>query len=216
VNQEPNTPGDVTRQLQKAASGDEKARRWLFEVLYDEVRSNARSQRYVGKHGDTLQPTALANEAFVEFLRKYPSTLENAPDSRRLFFYTIGLVMKSILRDDARKRGKIPTSRGTFTARGSVRVVALGDHDPESTNAGGGREVGPEELADAIDRLRDVNERWAEVVHYRFFAGQSIEATAEFLGVARSTVAKDWRLAQAWLAQHLDDGTSGRVMAAKA
>lgn len=183
--------GEVIIALQQAAKGDVGARDRLFTLIYDEVRKTARSQRFVGSHGETLQPTALASEAYLALHHHYPSMLKGTPDSRRLFFDALGKVMRTILRDHGRKGGA-----------GGRRMVALGGHDatrPEHSEP----DIDPAALHDAMERLDTYNKRWAMVVHYRFFAGRTNAETAELMDIAESTVKSDWRLAQAWLAREL-------------
>ena len=60
-------------------------------------------------------------------------------------------------------------------------------------------------LDDVLSRLAEMDERKARVAEMRFFGGMSIEHVAEAIGIARSTVAEDWRMARAWLAKELLD-----------
>jgi len=56
---------------------------------------------------------------------------------------------------------------------------------------------------DALNRLAKVDERKSRVVEMRFFGGLSVEETAEVLKVSPETVARDWRLAKAWLLREM-------------
>ena len=183
-------PGDITRLLRDAGGGDNDARDELFRVLYDEIRANAGRERFVGRYGDTLQPTALAHEAYVEIVRRFPTVLSGDVSSRRQFFYALGLVMKTILRDHSRKGGK-----------NAPRMVSLGTLDPAEPDRA--EDIDGNELVKAIDVLEGFNPRWAGVVHYRFFADQTVQSTADLLGVSERLVVKDWSLAKAWLHRHL-------------
>ncbi len=58
----------------------------------------------------------------------------------------------------------------------------------------------------AVERLRERNERLAQVVECRFFAGLSEEETAQALDVSVRTAQRDWMRARAWLHEEL--GTS--------
>jgi RNA polymerase sigma-70 factor, ECF subfamily len=58
-------------------------------------------------------------------------------------------------------------------------------------------------LDDALKALAKVDGRKSRVVELRFFGGLSIEETAEVLKVSPETVARDWRLARAWLMREL-------------
>jgi RNA polymerase sigma-70 factor, ECF subfamily len=63
----------------------------------------------------------------------------------------------------------------------------------------------PELLAidDALTRLGAIDPPKAQLVQLRFFGGLSLEETAELLGCSRATVARDWRMARAWLFREL-------------
>ncbi len=183
--------GDVTAILHQAGAGDKEACERLFDLLYEEIRLTARGMPFVGRPGDSMQPTALANEVYLEFQRKYPKLLEGSPDSRRKFFYAVGLAMRTILRDHSRKGGE----KGR-------QMVPLGDYDPEARGRG---ELTIEftEYDDAYEKLREVDERLADVVHFRYYAGKSVEDTAALLEISTATVKRDWKLANAWIARHL-------------
>ena len=58
-------------------------------------------------------------------------------------------------------------------------------------------------LDEALRRLERLDPRQAAIVEYRFFAGMTVEETAEALGVSAPTVKRDWRAARAWLAREL-------------
>ena len=63
---------ELTWLIESASAGDRSARDRLFEVVYDELRALARSNPYAGKPGHTLQPTVLANEAYLLLADKLP------------------------------------------------------------------------------------------------------------------------------------------------
>ena len=56
----------------------------------------------------------------------------------------------------------------------------------------------------ALGRLERADARAARVVELRYFAGLSLEQTAEALGVARRTVDRDWEFARAFLHAELE------------
>jgi RNA polymerase sigma factor (TIGR02999 family) len=62
---------------------------------------------------------------------------------------------------------------------------------------------------DALKALALVDERKSKVVELRFFGGLSVEETAEVLKVSPDTVARDWRLAKAWLLREMSDTAHG-------
>ncbi len=182
-------PGEVTRDPRAERSGDSAAWDALYTQLYDELRRLARRVR-AGRAGSTLSTTALVHEAY---LRLDPS-VELAGDKRADFFAVAAWAMRNVLLDAARRRyaGK----RG-----GGFQDITLGD-DAAATP------VRPDELIaldEALERLRAIDARRAQVVDYRFFAGLTTPETAELLKTLVSTVERDWRTARAWLVQELGD-----------
>ena len=187
--------GDVTHILHAVQSGDADAREQLFELVYDELRRIARRARYVGQYGDTLQPTVLANEAYIELARRMSVAASSELGTRVEFFMTAALAMRTILRDHWRSQNA--------AKRGGGQVIqALGDHEPADLT--GGEVIDFLALDAAMQRLEAYNPRWYRVVMYRHFAGRSIEETSELLSVALSTVKSDWQLARAWLRREIE------------
>ena len=64
-------------------------------------------------------------------------------------------------------------------------------------------------IDDALKALALVDERKSKVVELRFFGGLSVEETAEVLNVSPDTVARDWRLAKAWLLREMSGEADG-------
>ena len=58
-------------------------------------------------------------------------------------------------------------------------------------------------LDEALTRLASFDKRKSRIAEMRFFAGLSVEETAEVLSVSPETVMRDWRLARAWLRNEL-------------
>ena len=65
------------------------------------------------------------------------------------------------------------------------------------------REVDLIALDEALDKLAAIDPRKTKIVEARFFGGLSVEETAEVLKVSEETVARDWRLAKAWLLREM-------------
>lgn len=178
---------DVTRLLGAAGGGDREALERLYESVYSELRAMAEvgMRRERGAH--TLQPTALVNEVYVR--------LASAKqwENRRHFFGAAAQAMRRILVDHARR--KYAEKRGAGLER-----VTLTDLDVSA----------PEEdldvlaVNDALDRLAEEDPRLAEVVNLRFFAGMSIEETAQAMETSPATVKRDWAFARAWLVEQVN------------
>jgi len=144
----------------------------------------------------TLQPTALAHEAYLRLLDQRHVSWQN----RAHFMGLAAQAMRRILIDHARRR------RAQKRGGDAVHV----ELDADLANAAGGapggtdvRGVSVVDLSDALDRLADLDARQSRVVELRFFTGLSIEETAEVLEVSPATVKRDWTFARAWLHREL-------------
>ncbi|MHC4949204.1 MAG: ECF-type sigma factor [Planctomycetota bacterium] len=178
----------TTRLVNELAGGDREAAERLMPRVYDELHGLAENHFRRQPSGHTLQPTALVNEAFVRLIDR------DAVDyrGRAHFMAVAALAMRQILVDHARRRNA--ARRGGGRPR-----LTLTDADL----AGAAMDVDVLALDEALTKLAEADARAARVVGLRFFSGLSMEETAEVLGVARSTVAEDWRFAKAWLATEL-------------
>ena len=54
-------------------------------------------------------------------------------------------------------------------------------------------------LDEVLNTLAELDPRKARVVELRFFAGLSVQETAELLQVSEDTVLRDWKFAKHWL-----------------
>ena len=59
---------------------------------------------------------------------------------------------------------------------------------------------------EALQRLAALDSRQSRIVELRYFAGLSVEETAEALEVSPATVKRDWTSAKAWLQRELSAG----------
>ena len=161
----------------------------LSDAVYAKLRLLARQQMAGEQPGITLQPTALVHEAYVRLLRDPTVTWNNDAD----FFWAAAQSMRRVLIDSARKRR-------TMKRGGDRRRVPLEDGSMSKTDDERADDHEPVELLDhALDGLRVVDARLHQVVMLRYFAGLSVETTAETLGIAPRTVRRDWVAARSWL-----------------
>lgn len=185
-----NAPEHVTKLLEDARAGREDAIAKLFPVVYDELRRLARGQLRRERPGQSMQATALVNEAYVRLVGRNRLSIEN----RAHFFGIASKAMRQILVERARARHA--AKRGGAQARvtfdeGAVAAV-------ESQPA-----VDLVALDEALSRLAALDAQQARIVELRYFAGLTIEETAEALGISPATVKRDWTLARAWLHREL-------------
>lgn len=158
-------------------------------LVYDELRRVA--ARYIGREraGQTLQATALVNEAFVRLVNEKARGFEN----RAHFVAIAALSMRQILVQRARARRA--AKRG-----GARQRVTLN----ESLVPGSGPSIDVEALDEALTRLADLDATQAQIVELRYFGGLTIEETAEALHSSPATVKREWAMARAWLKQELE------------
>ncbi|NWG13745.1 MAG: sigma-70 family RNA polymerase sigma factor [Acidobacteria bacterium] len=174
--------------------GDQEALSRLIPLVYDELhRLAGRCMRREGA-GNTLQTTALVNEAYLRLRDQKKAHFEN----RGHFLAIAARLMRRILVDHARERHRL--KRG-----GDARRVDL--EECLSITADSGPDLLP--LNDALLALEKVDPRKCRVVELRFFAGLSVEETAEVLRISANTVMRDWNLARAWLYRELSRQPNG-------
>jgi len=175
--------GDASRLL-AAGRLDE-----LVPLVYDELRELAGAILRHERREHTLQPTALANEAYLRLV-----DASNVEWKGRAQFLAIAArSMRQILVDHARARAA--------AKRGGKRVrVTLSD---TSTGGTGAPEVDVLDLDEALGELAKVDARKAQVVELRFFAGLEMREIAEILRVGQTTAEDDWYFARAWLRRRL-------------
>lgn len=162
----------------------------LLPLIYEQLRAIAQRRMREERVGHTLQATALVHEAYVKLLGG-----QDVPwQSRGQFFGAAAEAMRRILIDHARKRES--QKRGGGRRRTPLSVVDLAEEsDPVQVLA----------LDEALTTLESEDGRCAEVVKLRFYAGLSVEETADALGVSERTVMREWAFARARLAELLSD-----------
>lgn len=178
---------DVTRLLQALGSGQRDAFDRLLAKVYPELRMLARARLRNERAGLTLNTTGLVHEAYLRMVRYQEVDWKG----RAHFFGAAAQTMRRILVDYARSRSaqKRQGEQVSLTQAGPAPGVSMDELV---------------ELDDALQRLAEDRPRWVQVVECRYFAGLTIEETAEVLGISHGTVSNDWRMARAWLKRELD------------
>jgi RNA polymerase sigma-70 factor (ECF subfamily) len=186
---------DTTELLRRVSAGDASARPALLEHLYPQLKALAARQLSNEDRTPTLHPTALVHEAWMKI-----GDLGHLEMSERGHFFAIASqAMRQVLVDHARarlakKRGGGEWQRVTISSLRDLSDEHDVDDDAEILA-----------LHDVLGELEQLNERQARVVEMRFFAGLSVEETAEALGVSPATVKADWRIARGWLEHKLGE-----------
>jgi len=186
-------PGDATALLLAWRAGDAAALDTLMPLVHRELHTIAERLMSRERPGQTLQPTALVNEAFIRLL----DVNQIQWQSRAHFLAMAARLMRRVLVDAARTRNAAKRGAGAETIL--LDDAAIGAAEP-------GRDVIA--LHDALEALAAVDSRKSRVVELRYFGGLTVEETAEVLGVSAETVHRDWKMARVWLVRELGGGTA--------
>jgi RNA polymerase sigma-70 factor, ECF subfamily len=179
---------EITRLLQAWRQGDERALDKLTPQVYRELHRAASRCMSQERDGHTLQTTALINELYLRLSDLKLIDWQN----RAHFFALCARQMRRILTDQARARRSHKRGDGAITI--SLDDAPIISPEPSADLVA---------VDDALNQLAKVDDRKSQVVTMRFFGGLSVEETAEVLKVSPDTVARDWRLAKAWLRREL-------------
>jgi len=177
----------VSKLLADWANRDPSAREQLVPIVYEELRRLAHHYMRGERPGHTLQTTALVNEAYLRLTGV--DTLKWR--DRVHFFAMTATLMRRVLVDYARQRGRAKRGAG-------VTVTSLNENAVAPQTA-----VDVVALDEALGRLAAVDPQQSRVVELRFFAGLSVEETADALGISPATVKRDWATAKLWLYNEL-------------
>ncbi len=175
---------EITALLQKMKAGDKAAESALISALHGELRRLAGALLRGNRRNHTLQPTALVNEAYMKMMGGQQVSWQD----RAHFFAVAARSMRQILIDHA--RGLLAQKRG-----GNVEMVQFDEGMPFE-NA---RPVELLAVNEALAQLEKNDPRVHRIVELRFFAGLSVEETAEVMEISPRTVKREWSLGRAWL-----------------
>jgi RNA polymerase sigma factor (TIGR02999 family) len=184
----PDEHEDATRLMIAASDGDAAAAERLLPLVYQQLRAAAQLQMATERPGHTLQATALVHEAFLKLVGDRDLSWQN----RRHFYVAAAEAMRQILLDHARSRGRLKRGGGRRRVPLSMADVAESWNLEETVS-----------LDEALHRLEAQDGDIAEVVRLRFYAGLSIEQTAEALDISPATVKRRWEFGRTWLYREL-------------
>lgn len=186
---------DVTGLLIEWRQGDKAALDRLTPLVYDGIRRIA--HRYVQREreGQTLETTALVNEAYLRLAGSQNIDWQN----RAHFFAVTAQVMRRILIDHARRR-HYAKHGGDMQRVAFDEAIAMAAPLMSQPRA-----VELVALDEALDELAKLDPRKSRVVELRYFGGLSLDETAEVLKISPMTVRRDWRAAKAWLFRRMRD-----------
>jgi len=180
---------DVTAWLERWRDGDHEALDRIVPLIYGELREVARRALRRERPNHTLSTTALVNEAYLRLLDQR----RIAAQDRAGFLAVAACTMRRLLVDYARSRRRDKRGGGAeaLPVEEAELFLTVGEAD----------EILALDLA--LDRLAAANPRGSQVIEHRYFAGLSLEESAEALGVSAKTVQRDFLAARAWLRKEL-------------
>ncbi len=182
--------GEVSVLLGELRLGHKEALDKLIPLVYKELRRVAGRQMRDERPGHSLQPTALVHEVFLRLVAQDRADWQH----RAQFVAVAAQLMRRLLVDHARRR---------HAAKRGVAVT----FDEEIFNPSAGANRTEEILAvdQSLARLHELDPRQAHIAELRYFAGLSVEETAEAMGISARTVKGDWAMAKGWLRSQLSD-----------
>ena len=186
---EQNPQGEVTHLLAAWSSGDQSALDTLMPLVYNELHRIARRAWSQYPRSDTLQPTALINEAYLKLANADSATFQD----RCHFFAVASKAMRQILVNHAKSR--LTAKRGGGAVNVSIDDVQPAVHQEADEIVA---------LHIALEALYGVDPRKSTLVEMRYFGGLSIEETAAAMGISIATVNREWRLARSWLIREMN------------
>lgn len=186
------SPQDITQLLEEWSRGDPSALDKLIPLVHTELRNLARRQMSGERTGHTLQATALVNEAYLKLAGQSSFKWQD----RAHFYAVCAQVMRHILIDHARARTR--EKRGGGAIQVSLEGAAIMPVESATEFVA---------LDEALRALEALDPQKGRIVELRYFAGLSIEETAEALGISPTTVRREWRRAKAWLYRSIVEGS---------
>jgi len=190
------SPNEVTELLLDWSNGNQAALDKLTPLVYEELHRLAHHHMRRERDDHTLQTSALVNEAYLRLINQRDVRWQN----RAHFFSIASRLMRRILVDHARSHQYV--KRGGGALKVSLDETALVSQDRAAELIA---------LDEALTSLAAFDERKCQVVEMRFFAGMSVEETAEALNVSAITVKRDWSTAKAWLYREIGKEVSSRT-----
>jgi RNA polymerase sigma factor (TIGR02999 family) len=180
---------DITHFLREWSRGDSAALPKLAELVYPELRRIAARHLRAERSNHTLQPTALVHEAYIRLARLSDKEWQD----RAHFFAVAARVVRAVLVDHARARRAVKRGSG----RGNLELTEVGA-------IGDRHGVDLLDLDVALRALEALDAEQGRIVELRYFAGLSIEETAEAMGTSLSSVKRGWLAAKTYIRRHLD------------
>jgi RNA polymerase sigma factor (TIGR02999 family) len=175
---------EITLMLEAVAQGQKQASEDLLPLVYEELRRVASVRMAQESAGQTLQPTALVHEAWLQLIGSGERSWEN----RAHFFGAAADAMRRILIDKARRKSRL--KHGGGQTRVEILNSDLADTTPDDNVV---------LIDEALQKLEKQDPEQARVVVLKFFGGLTNQEVADALGVGERTVDRHWSCAKARL-----------------
>lgn len=188
-------PRQVAERLLRVGDGSSEPLTQALPAIYEELRRIARYHLRQQRPHHTLQTTALVHEAYLRLAREKSLAFEN----RSHLLGIAGQLMRWILVDYERSRRT--AKRGAGAERLTLDGALWSD-------AGAVPKLDLIALDAALDKLAKLDEQQSRIIELRYFAGLSLEETAEMLGISTATVKRSWSSARAWLLREMQRGAA--------
>ena len=190
---EPSSPddGQITVLLRQWSGGDSATIGPLFEQVYPQLKQIAGALFRGERAANVLQPTSLVNELYLKLIKHRELHFEN----RRHFFSLSARLMRRILVDEARLRGRKKRDGGIAVPL-HEELASIDAASPEMLD-----------LDRVLDELEQIDPRQCRMVELRYFLGFTAEETADILESSKATVDRDLKFVRAWLYERLHPET---------
>jgi len=188
----------LSQLLNRWTGGDQEALKSLVPLVYSELRRLAHNRLRHERQNHTLQTTALVHEAYLRLAENPPNKVAD----RKHFLALAAGIMRQVLVDHARE--KLAQKRD-----GGVQIELDSRIAPVTE-----RVLDVLAINEALTNLAKLDPRQCTIVELRFFAGLSIEDTADVMGMSPATVKRDWLTARAWLLQQMTLAAQSKAGAA--
>jgi RNA polymerase sigma factor (TIGR02999 family) len=185
---------DITNVMNQIENGDPTAADQLLPLVYDELRKLARQRLSKENPGQTLQATALVPEAY---LRLVGGQKDATWDNRGHFFAAAAEAMRRILIDQARRKQSKKHGGDALRVQFDRDISTGTQHDFSATDL--------LDIHVALTEFETIDPERASVVKLHFFAGLSLQETADALGISLATAKRRWTYARAWLFGKIND-----------
>ncbi len=180
---------EITEKLRAWSDGEREALDSLLPLVYEELHRQAHRYLRRERQNNTLQTTALINEAYLKLVKEKNLRFEN----RTHFFAIAANLMREILVDHARTKHRL--KRGGVNSNLPLEEALLVAADE--------KDIDLIALDEALNRLSKMDTQQARIVELKFFADLTLQETADVLGISTATVKRDWNVAKIWLHHEL-------------